>query len=282
MDESGSLIATRSHPPDWPKYNITPLPCAGITLAHKPADSERYGRHRRHHKNLDNYLLWQRGCGRKDALDSKKYGKRRNYSKLSVWRYKNYEWLLYIARSLDTSNATLDQKPCAHPSHAAKGRLKVEQVGNEEKRWCCLGLVHSRAMTMNRAMQNEWKRPWEKMVVDECSYIDEGVLEWLESVAKERRLLRRLGLSTPGVICQLHYYTSHVQFCLWVFYICAVILVLTYLIALNRSKLDGAHLQGLPRNIIAFHNNPTGVLLDWATSAFNFLYAVLCSLSYDE
>ena len=40
--------------------------------------------------------------------------------------------------------------------------------------------------------------------------------------------------------------------------------------ALDRTNLGNARLQGLPQDIL--HSDPTGVLFDWANSAFFFSY----------
>ena len=41
-------------------------------------------------------------------------------------------------------------------------------------------------------------------------------------------------------------------------------------IALDRTNLGNARLQGLPQDVL--HGDPTGVLFDWANSAFYFSY----------
>ena len=46
---------------------------------------------------------------------------------------------------------------------------------------------------------------------------------------------------------------------------------------LDRTNLGNARLQGLPEHVLG--GDPTGVLFDWANSAFFFSYVSICCLN---
>ncbi|KAI1794378.1 MFS general substrate transporter [Ganoderma leucocontextum] len=70
------------------------------------------------------------------------------------------------------------------------------------------------------------------------------------SMEREKRLVRRQDMRLMPVLCALYLFAY-----------------------LDRINLGNARLQGLPQDVL--HGDPTGVLFDWANSAFYFSY-VLC------
>ena len=51
------------------------------------------------------------------------------------------------------------------------------------------------------------------------------------------------------------------------------------MVDLDRTNLGNARLQGLPQDVLG--GDPTGVLFDWANSAFFFTYVGLLITHYD-
>ncbi|KAI0760293.1 MFS general substrate transporter [Fomes fomentarius] len=73
-----------------------------------------------------------------------------------------------------------------------------------------------------------------------------------ERRAEEKRLVRKLDRRVLPVLCAMYLFSY-----------------------LDKTNLGNARLQGLPRDVL--HGDPTGVLFDWATSAYYFSY-VLCQV----
>ncbi|KAI0760252.1 MFS general substrate transporter [Fomes fomentarius] len=71
-----------------------------------------------------------------------------------------------------------------------------------------------------------------------------------DDASKEKQLVRKLDMRIMPIVCLLYLFAY-----------------------LDRINLGNARLQGLPQDVL--HGDPTGVLYDWANSAFYFSY-ILC------
>ncbi|KAM5533765.1 hypothetical protein V8D89_012540 [Ganoderma adspersum] len=89
------------------------------------------------------------------------------------------------------------------------------------------------------------KAQLEEVIIDVITSEPSGVA--VASRAEERRLVRKLDRRILPMLAVMNLCSS-----------------------LNRSSLGNARLQGLPQEIL--HGDPTGVLFDWANSAFFFSY----------
>ena len=96
-------------------------------------------------------------------------------------------------------------------------------------------------------------------------------VEVTEVTTEERRLVRRLDGRILPIACLMYLFACKC---------CnrsSQETILTVAVVLDRSNLGNARLQGLPQDVL--HGDPTGVLFDWANSAFYFSYVCVVSLT---